>query len=92
MDREVLLWIVEHRASWLNPIFDVLSAAGIFGLLWIALSPFVARLAGRGILRVEITTALLVVSVDLVAYGLRLAIGRPRPFVTIPEADPLGGG
>ena len=92
MDREVLLWIVEHRTAWLNPIFAVLSAAGIFGLLWIGLSPFVARLGGRPILRVELITALLVVSVDLVAYGLRLAIGRPRPFVTIPEADPLGGG
>lgn len=64
---------------------------GFAGLVWIALAPFVAYLAKRNALFATAFTAACVWSADLLALGLKAATGRPRPFETIPQADPLIG-
>lgn len=64
---------------------------GFAGLVWIALAPFVAYLAKRNALFATAFTAACVWSADLLALGLKAATGRPRPFETIPRADPLIG-
>ena len=64
---------------------------GFAGLVWIALAPFVAYLAKRNVLFATAFTAACVWSADLLALGLKAATGRPRPFETIPQADPLIG-
>lgn len=64
---------------------------GFAGLVWVALAPFVAYLAKRNGLFATALTALCVWSADLLALGLKAATGRPRPFETIPQADPLIG-
>jgi undecaprenyl-diphosphatase len=68
-----------------------LSVVGYAGLVWIALAPLVAGLARRNAIFATAVTAACVWSADLIALGLKAATGRPRPFETIPEADPLIG-
>jgi undecaprenyl-diphosphatase len=69
-----------------------LSVVGYSGLVWIALAPLVAYLARRNVLFATGFTAACVWSADLIALGIKMATGRPRPFETIPQADPLLGG
>jgi undecaprenyl-diphosphatase len=62
---------------------------GYAGLVWIALAAPVARLAERQIAFSVVLTAACVWTADLVALALKAAVGRPRPFETIAQADPL---
>jgi undecaprenyl-diphosphatase len=64
---------------------------GYAGIVWIALAPLVAYLARRNAMFATAFTAACVWSADLIALGLKAATGRPRPFETIPQADPLIG-
>jgi undecaprenyl-diphosphatase len=64
---------------------------GYFGLVWIALAAPVAYLARRNVLFSVAFTAACVWTADLLALALKSAAGRPRPFETIPQADPLMG-
>jgi undecaprenyl-diphosphatase len=68
-----------------------LSVVGYAGLAWIVLAPFVAYLAKRNAVFATAFTATCVWSADLIALGLKAATGRPRPFETLPQADPLIG-
>jgi undecaprenyl-diphosphatase len=92
LDKSVFLWVVEHRAGWLDPIFVGLSVVGYFGLVWIALAALLAYLRGRSIPIPVALTAACVWSADLISLGLKAAVQRPRPFETIPQPDPLLGG
>jgi undecaprenyl-diphosphatase len=91
LDRELFLWVVEHRTGWLDPVFVGLSVVGFAGLVWIALAPLGAYLGRRSIFFGVGLTATSVWSADLIALGIKAATGRPRPFETIPQADPLIG-
>jgi undecaprenyl-diphosphatase len=72
-------------------VFIGLSVVGYFGLVWIALAAPVAYLARRNVLFSVAFTAACVWTADLLALALKSAAGRPRPFETIPQADPLMG-
>jgi undecaprenyl-diphosphatase len=66
-----------------------LTIVGYGGFVWIALAPLVAHLVRTSLVR---TTGLVIACVwasDLVAGILKAAVGRPRPFERIVEADPL---
>lgn len=91
MDKNVFLWVVEHRAGWLDPVFVGLSAIGYSGLVWIALAALLAYLGRQSFPFPVALTAACVWSADLIALGLKAATNRPRPFETIPQADPLMG-
>jgi undecaprenyl-diphosphatase len=69
-----------------------LSVAGYAGLLWIALAVAVARCQRLAVLRFAAATGIAVWSADLLSLAIKAAVGRPRPFEAIPEADPLLGG
>jgi undecaprenyl-diphosphatase len=84
-----LLWVVHHRVWWLDPVFVGLSLVGYAGLIWIALSPLVARLGRKSVLFSFALTAVCVWSADLLTLILKAITDRPRPFETIPDADPL---
>ncbi len=60
--------------------------------MWIALAPVVAWRVGYPILRAVLLVVACVWLADLLASLLKIAVGRERPFVSIPEADPLTGG
>jgi undecaprenyl-diphosphatase len=91
-DRGVLVWVVEHRAGWLDPIFIALSAIGYGGLVWIALATVLSFVGRRSILLPTALTAGSVWAADLVAAILKNVIDRPRPPSVVPESDPLLGG
>lgn len=68
------------------------SIVGYAGLVWIALAPALAAWSGRPLLKTTVLTAGCVWTADLLATALKPIVGRPRPFHTVPEADPLLGG
>jgi undecaprenyl-diphosphatase len=72
-------------------VFVGLSFVGYFGLVWIALAAPVAHLARRNVLFWVAFTSACVWAADLLALAVKVAVARPRPFETIPEADPLIG-
>jgi undecaprenyl-diphosphatase len=91
LDRDAFLWVVEHRAGWLDPIFVAATVVGYAGLVWIALAPPLAAWAKRPLLVTSALTAVCVWTSDIVATGAKSLIGRPRPFERLGEADPLFG-
>lgn len=70
-------------------MFVALSVVGYAGLIWIALSPLVGRLGRKPLLFSFALTAACVWSADLLTLILKEVTDRPRPFETIPDADPL---
>ena len=91
LDREAYLWVTEHRLGWLDPVFVALTAAGYAGVLWIALALALPVMRRRATVPVLAPTALAVVTVDLFVSLLKELIDRPRPFRSVPSADPLVG-
>ncbi len=75
----------------LDPFFVAVTVVGYVGLVWIVLAPLCARWAQLPVLRTTLVVAATVWATDLVAQGIKLTVGRPRPFQTRPAADPLIG-
>jgi undecaprenyl-diphosphatase len=75
--------------GWLDPVFVALSVIGYWGVVWIGLAAGVAFLLKRPPLPALLLTAGCVWSADLIALGLKSATDRPRPYETLPAADPL---
>lgn len=84
--------MVEHRVGWLDWLFVTLSVVGYAGLVWVALAPLLALWGRRAVLMTTLLVAGTVWASDLLATGLKATFDRPRPFETVPEADPLLGG
>jgi undecaprenyl-diphosphatase len=74
-------WVVEHRAGWLDWLFVALSRLGTLGFVWIAIAVAATLVLRR---RTLLLTAIAVWAADATAYGLKLAVDRPRPLL-----DPL---
>lgn len=91
MDQDAFLWVVEHRAAWLDPVFVGLSIAGYAGLVWILLAPLVSVLGKRDPFFGLGLAAACVWSADLIALGIKDGVGRPRPFEAMPGVDALVG-
>jgi undecaprenyl-diphosphatase len=88
-DRDVYIWIAEHRVGWLDPVFLALTAIGYAGLVWVGLALVLSLAERRRALPVAAAVGAAVWSVDILVAILKEAIDRPRPFRTIPDADPL---
>ncbi|HXV58876.1 MAG TPA: phosphatase PAP2 family protein [Gaiellaceae bacterium] len=89
LDRDVFVWIVEHRLAPLDWVFVLLSAAGTAALLWIALAPLVALWARKPVLSTTLLTMATVWTADVIAVGLKYAFDRERPHQALEEAEPL---
>lgn len=81
--------MVDHRVGWLDPVFVALSAVGYAGLVWIVLALGVALATRRSPLWLPALTAVCVWGADLLTLALKAIVGRPRPFETIPDPEPL---
>ena len=79
--------MVHHRAGWLDPVFEGLSYAGRFGLLWIVIALVLAVAYRRW--GVFALTVIAVALSDWSATGLKALIERPRPPVRYPEPKTL---
>lgn len=79
--------MVQHRAGWLNPVFEGLSYAGRLGLLWIVLALALAVISRRsGVLA---ATVIAVAVADLSSIGLKAVFDRERPSLRYAEPEPL---
>ncbi len=89
LDHDTYLWVTDHRAGWLDPIFLAVTAVGYAGLLWVGLAVVLSLLRQRSPLPVVLAVGATVWSVDVLVQILKEVIERPRPFRAIPSADPL---
>jgi undecaprenyl-diphosphatase len=89
LDRDLFLWVVEHRVAPLDWLFIALSAAGTAALLWIVLAPLLALWARRPVLSTTLLTALTVWTADVLAVLLKGAVDRERPHRLLESAEPL---
>jgi undecaprenyl-diphosphatase len=93
-DRRLERWIVSHRVSWLNGVFEELSRIGTYGLVWLAIALVLALLWRRPSVFVLVLAADAIA--DLVAALLKAAIPRARPhlshLVTLPTSHSFPSG
>jgi len=80
--------VVEHRVGALDPLFEAVTYAGSFGLLWLVLSLLIARTPWR---RPWLPTrvAAVVLLAEAIQGSLKVAVGRDRPPLANPEPEPL---
>ena len=76
-----------HRVEELDGFFVALTRLGYAGAIWILIA-LVAAVAWRRPV-VLAGVAATVWCADLAALGIKDLVGRPRPFVTSPEPEPL---
>ena len=89
IDREIMLFLQENvRNGILNPIMIFITTIGNTGAIWLILGAFLMffkkhRKAG---LYVILSVALCYVLNDMI---IKEIVGRPRPFLTMPEIEVL---
>jgi undecaprenyl-diphosphatase len=93
-DRRLEHWIVTHRVSWLDGVFEELSRIGTWGLVWLAIALVLALLWRRLSIFVFVLAADAIA--DLVSALLKAAIPRARPhlnhLVTLPTSHSFPSG
>ena len=72
-------------------MFVGLSRVGYFGTVWIVLAVVISLVTRRNVAFPVLLTAGSVWTADLLARAIKAGVERPRPSVTVPQADPLTG-
>ena len=87
LDHRVERWVVEHRVSWLNDVFVWISNLGAWGWIFVVVALVAAYLLRRP------QVLLLTLAADgvgeLVQWGVKAAVDRPRPHLPPSEPHPL---
>ncbi len=87
-DQSLQEWVVDHRWGVLDPLFEGITLAGSFGVIWLVLA---AALAGfswrRPTLLARVAATILVA--EAVSGGLKEWLGRERPPLRDPDPEPL---
>jgi membrane-associated phospholipid phosphatase len=91
MDRDVVVWLAEHRVAVLDAVATVLAVAGTGGIVWIVIALVAFRAPRRVLAQMVVPVAATVWAADVIALGLRHLIGRPRPYQAIPGVDAAVG-
>lgn len=89
LDRDLVVWVVEHRWEPADWFFVAVTAVAQAGLVWIALAALLAYAAERPVLVTTAITAATVWTADLIAVGLKYAVDRDRPYLLLDQAAPL---
>jgi undecaprenyl-diphosphatase len=79
--------VVTHRVHALDDVFIGFSRVGNHGLIWLIIAAIAALYWKRIAIFLYVVLAALVA--DVIAYGLREAIGRDRPPLRFPDPHPL---
>ncbi len=87
LDHRAESWIVQHRAGWLNPVFEVVTWAGTFGGCFLAIALLLSLRRGRRSLAPLVLTA--ICAADGIAWLLKRLIGRVRPPLQLPDIHAL---
>lgn len=95
MDRDIVVWLAEHRVGVLDALATVFAVVGTGGLVWVAIAAAAALARRSRMPGLIIWVAGTVWITDAVALGMRHLIGRARPYQVIPGVDAgvdVGGG
>ena len=92
LDRDAFLWVVEHRAGPLDPLFVGFSIVGYAGAVWIVLAAALAARKRTRVVRAAALTAAGVWTSDLLSLGIKALVERPRPLDALPGVNTLLGG
>ena len=90
LDQSARLWVVAHRAGWLDGVMWIVSVIGRGGFVWlvIGLTVTLIRRTTPGLL-LELTLAIVLASL-LGNHVLKPLVSRERPFVSTPEILVIG--
>jgi undecaprenyl-diphosphatase len=92
VDSSIAIWVATHRVHALNDLFVSLGTVEKLGLLWIAgaIVVGVARRCGlAGTAALAVTVGLATLAADSLAFVLKDATHRARPFEAHPQIEPL---
>jgi undecaprenyl-diphosphatase len=89
LDRDVFLWVVAHRAGWMDAVMSTLSLVGTGGRIWLAAGAALA-IARRIRLWDLIALALAIALASSASSVVKHAVARERPFDAIPAVDVIG--
>lgn len=87
MDRDVVVWLADHRVAALDAVATVLAVAGTGGIVWIVIALVASRARPARLAGLVVPVAVTVWVADLVALGLRHLVGRVRPYEAIAGVD-----
>jgi len=90
VDHELRAWAVAHRIGWLDQPIFLLSAAGLYGAIWVFIALILAafrRMLWRDLARLVLVLLVTTVATD---YVLKPAIHRLRPFQAMPDVVVIG--
>lgn len=90
VDHGLRAWVVTHRIGWLDQPFFLLSAAGLYGAVWVFMAlvlAFFKRMLWRDVGRLVLVLTVTTVVTDFV---LKPAIHRARPFESTPDVVVIG--
>jgi undecaprenyl-diphosphatase len=88
IDTSLQRWMVENRIGLLDPVFEGLTYAGSFGILWLLLAVAISGVSWRRpwlAARVAVT----ILIAEMVSGLLKLWVDRDRPPLADPDPEPL---
>jgi undecaprenyl-diphosphatase len=92
VDSSIAIWVATHRVHALNDVFVGLGTVEKLGLVWIlaAIAIGLARRCGvAGTAVLAVTVGLATLAADSVAFAVKDATHRARPFEAHPQIKPL---
>jgi undecaprenyl-diphosphatase len=92
MDARIAVWVATHRVAALNDPFVWLGTIDRIGAVWVVLAVAVGILCHRGVggtVGLALLTALTTFAADSLAFAVKDATSRTRPFEAHPQIHPL---
>jgi undecaprenyl-diphosphatase len=94
LDRQLEHWIVDHRIASLNWLFEALSKAGNFGLIWVLIGFGIALAQRRPAPVLLVTAAVLLGDLESTVGKLLIPRARPHyhPLIKVPTSHSFPSG
>jgi undecaprenyl-diphosphatase len=88
LDRSIRSWVVDHRIGALDWVFEALSYAGSYGLVWLAIAIVISGFS-RSHRRLWIQAGVAILLAQSISGALKIWIPRDRPPLSRPVPAPL---
>jgi membrane-associated phospholipid phosphatase len=87
LDHRLERWVVEHRVSWLDGVFVWISNLGAWGWIFLVVALAVTIVLRRP--QVILLTLAALGAAEVLQWGMKAAVGRPRPHLPPTDPQPL---